>query len=91
MDSFLVNSYALGHELAYNAEDKVWANPLFLPLIIINIIKAKAGEGSRVAPFTRIVAREQATSSAGTRFPHDMLGFPRGTFHKDCGAGSGEM
>ena len=89
--SFLVNSYALGHELAYNAEDKVWANPLFLPLIIINIIKAKAGEGSRVAQFTRIVAREPATSSAGTGFPHDMLGFPRGKFHKDCGAGTGDI
>ena len=31
------------------------------PVIIINIIKAKAGEGSRVARFTRTVAREPAT------------------------------
>ena len=61
------------------------------PLIIINIIKAKAGEGSRVADFTITVAREPAPCSAGTRFPQDMLGFPRGTFHNYCGAGTGDI
>ena len=89
--SFLVNSYALGHELAYNAEDKVWANPLFLPLIIINIIKAKAGESSCVARFTRTVAQEPATCCAGTWFLHNRSCFLRGTFHKDRGAGTGDM
>ena len=47
--SFLVNAHALGQELAYNAEERVWANPLLPPLITINIIKAKAGEGSSAA------------------------------------------
>ena len=37
------------------------------------------------------MAREPATYSAGARLPHDMLGFPRCTFHKDCGAGTGDM
>ena len=66
-------------------------SPTIPPLIIVNIIKAKAGEGSRVARITRTAAREPGTYSAGTGFPHDMLGFPRGTFHKDCGAGTGDV
>ena len=44
-----------------------------------------------MARFTRTVAREPATYSAGARLPHDMLGFPRCTFHKDCGAGTGDV
>ena len=61
------------------------------PVIIINIIKAKAGESSCVARFTRTVAQEPATCCAGTWFLHDRSGFPRDTFHKDCGAGTGDM
>ena len=115
-----INSYALGQELAYNAEERVWANPFLPPLIIIDLYKPKEVRvpawhlspglwhgnrrhlvrepgsrttcwDSRVARFTRTVAREPATYSAGTRFPHDMLRFPFGTFHKDCGAGTGDI
>jgi len=85
-----INSYALGQELAYNAEERVWANP-FPPVVIINIIKAKAGESSCVARFTKTVAQEPTTCCAGTWFLHNRSWFLRGTFHKDCGAGTGDM
>ena len=61
------------------------------PVIIINIITAKAGESSCVALFTKTVAQEPATSCAGTWFLHHRSWFLRGTFHKDCGAGTSNL
>ena len=47
---------------------KNWVGPILPipPLIIVNIIKAKAGEGSSVARLPETVALEPTTCGAGT-------------------------
>ena len=63
---FSVNAHTLDKEVAYSAEERIWLEPPHPPLIIINFIKAKAGEGSSAARLPETVALEPTTCGAGT-------------------------
>ena len=62
-----VDAHALGKDVAYNAMERLWPQASDIhPSTFINIIKAKAGEGSCVASLPEIGPQEHDHGDAGT-------------------------